>query len=332
MRGELFAYHLHAHKRYKPKQPVNLNNLTQSQVPSGHLLETVDAKICEGAEHPSPPENGPDSRDRYWLIDEAHTDSQDDCVRYGRIRVHRPAMRYDVLRPASQGGNVVPITDNDRERRPLFFWLCMVRESPNALLLTERHQRFAIVRSFWEEYILSVLRQKYEGVTFKLDPFVPQPVWEEYRRDGTGIKQLKLQGILAQEDESRTVDEQLTKREMGTVETTIKRHTNPAREAVARILENNDRVAAYNLVAGDRHNPINDLDAFDTAKLTVEIGGQERTVNLETGRYPQFGYPLHEFRDEPIALDAEGYPAISHVKEAAEALSLHIGSPIGIGT
>lgn len=325
MVSELFAYTVTAHKRGDKSNRLRMDKLdaTDGSKSGSDVLAAFDAVVKKGVEWPPPPAAGQDdTRETISRVETVTTPKADPRVRYGRVRVTRAAIRHDVEQAGT--GNTIAIQDEDREGRPLFFWFVAPAGLTNALLLTERRQRFGIVSGFWANVLLARLKSQFSGATSELNYFVPNPVWEQYKEKGGGIEGLVLQRVMAEDREDRELDEPTRRKAGGLVTLQVDRSVLPARQKVADVFRKGDKAQAIELVVGDTAEAF-DSEQFDTVKMKVVIDGKRRTVVIGKDRVPQIGYPVTGVR-----LDNEGYPKADDMAKFATNLARGIGRPIGI--
>lgn len=323
MSSELYAYTITAHPRRDQNQQLRIDALL-GDAAGGDLLEAFDTLIVKGAEWPLPPEEGAqDTRRTLARVDVIQKPLDDSRVRWGRVRVSREAVRHDVEQ--AQTGETIAILDEDREGRPLFFWLVAPTRSTSVLVLTERRARFGIVTGFWRTFLLGHLRASFPGITFDLNYYVPEPVWDQYLQRGDDVRGLVLRRVLAEDRENIELDTPTRRRPAGTLTTYVDRRVVPRRERVAQALQANDRPGAVELVLGEQANSVGDVDRYDSVSLRLTMAGKRRTVALGREIAPQIGYPVSD-----VGQDHEGYPLPQDMARFASELAREIGGPLGI--
>ncbi|HVE91856.1 MAG TPA: hypothetical protein VNE62_06115 [Actinomycetota bacterium] len=314
MTSTLYPYTLTAHRRGEPGESVPLDGTLDG----ADVLAAFDTAVVNSATWVWTP--SPEHPSRRLTVEQVH--AQGIHTRYGRIRVTRPAIRHDVEQAST--GSTIKIRDEDHEGRPLFFWMAVPAGNTTALLLTERRARFGIVDAFWKEHLVKRLKQHHADLTVNFSYYFEEAVWDQYRKHGGAIHGATLTRVLREEDESLELDVASSRRRVGTVQTKIEVVKRPTAEAVANIFRRRDRGAAIELLLGDA-SELGHLDDYDTFKLTVEIRGKTRSVNLASPRFPPVGHAV-----EGVPTDEEGYPQIEAMAERAVGLARDIGGPIGI--
>lgn len=322
MSSTLFAYSLTAHVRRKKDEPLSLDGLYGDG--TGDVFDVFDVFIQEGLEWPPPPEDGQeDLRKTVLEVESVVTPEDDDRVRYGRVRVQRHAIRHDIEQAAS--GEIIEITDDDLEGRPLFFWFGSPAGSNTGLLLTERAERFGILTALWKRGLVGALRGVYEAVTFDLSYYAPVPVWDEYLEKGQGIEGAVLRRVIEEEDETKEETDPARRKMVGKVVTAIERRVIPTKKRVADALREADRSEAIEMVIGDHEEvELDDPDEYDTVQIVLDIDGSRRTVTIGKDRIPQIGYPVHGVDDTE-----DDYPDLEDLAAFAADLAIQIGGPAG---
>ena len=323
MESALFAYTIRAHKQRDKAAEVKVDGLHGTDG-DGDLLDSFDATMTVGAQWPQPPAPGQtDTRETVSPVEEVHTAAGDDRVRYGRVRVTRGAVGHDVTQHGT--GATIAIRDEDREGRPLFFWLVAPTGSTNALVLTERRARFGIVGDVWKGLLIGGLRRDFDQTTFEFNYYVHTPVWEQYLERGDRVEGVVLRRVMVEEREDRELDNATRREVIGTIVTEVDRSVVPARQRVADLLRQGDRGGAIELVMGDRPEQLGDAEEYESFALRLVLGGRHRTVVLGRDRVPQLGHDV-----TGVGHDAEGYPRVADMADFASTLARRIGGPLGI--
>lgn len=323
MESALFAYTIRAHKKREKAAELKIDGLHGTDG-DGDILTSFDAALSVGTEWPAPPGEGhPDLRDTVSRIEEVHSDPDDDRIRYGRVRVTRGAVRHDVTQQHT--GDTIAIRDEDREGRPLFFWLVAPTDATSALVLTERRARFGIVNDVWKGLLIGRLRNDFQEATFEFNYYVHTPIWDQYLERGEGVDGVVLRRVMVEEREDRELENATRQEVVGTIITEIDRRVVPTRQRVADLLRDGDRGGAIELVMGDRTEQLGDVEDYESIALRLVLAGRHRTVVLGRDRVPQLGHNV-----TGVDEDGEGYPRIKQMAAFASALARRIGGPLGI--
>lgn len=319
MTSTLYAYRVHAYERGAPKTAHPLDDIFNDGT-GRRLLEDLDKIIRKGVEWPPKPD-GVDDRERKHTVQERHIPPGDANVRYGLIRVEKPAVAMDI--ETSRHGPV-EVDQGDPSRRSLFFWFGAPSNSSSGLLLTERAGSFSIVTAFWEQHVVATINAQYgDNVTVRIEPFVPMKAWELYQQHGEQVTGLELIHVIKEKNETK--EGKTTSRKVGEVRQIVKMPLGLRRPEVTRILRRRKASAARNEaveVLGGEY-VTGDLE-WDTVIIDLQISGKSRRARIGKDTMAQLGYPA-----DGVAVDARGIPLLDPLQEHAAELARSIGGAIG---
>lgn len=327
MTGDLYAYTLRANKFGDRKSARRLDQL-RGDGKGGDVLDTFDRAMRHGTEWPpAPPPGVIDDRKTIYTIQQPVTPADDTRVRYGHIEVAVRTVAQNIAR--QRHNDEVEVDQDDRGRRPVFYWLAVPKQGHAALLLTERSGRFGIATTFWREFLIGELRadhpvsQSEEDVTFSLDPYVPNEAWELYELEGVGLEGAELVKVLYETDEDKEQEEGTKRRRVGKLTTKIDRSVVPAKDRVVNAFRNKDMAAAVEIVSGGYLS--GDLE-YDTVVVHANFNGKVRPVRIQRGKMSQLGHPLDP---NVVQTDSRGFPTIDSMATFAAMTAKDVGSALG---